>query len=52
VQHIASALGTHVTEAAVTLLAVYAVLQEAISSGQISEFENELPLDLRSALRG
>jgi len=52
VQHIASALGTHAAEAEITLHAVYAVLQEAISPGQISEFENDLPLDLRAVLRG
>lgn len=46
VQHVASALRTHVPEAARALRVVYGVLKEALSPGQITEFEARIPKDI------
>ena len=43
VQHIASGLKTHATEADCALRVVYAVLREAVSAGQIAELEAAVP---------
>lgn len=42
-QHIASGLDTHVTEAERALHVVYRVLREAVSAGQIAELEAAIP---------
>jgi uncharacterized protein (DUF2267 family) len=47
---VAAALGTHAVQAEVVLRGVYAVLQGAMSPGQIAEFEAELPDDIRVLL--
>jgi uncharacterized protein (DUF2267 family) len=50
VQHVASALGTHAAEAEAVLRAVYSVLRDALSPGQIADFEAQVPADVRSVL--
>jgi uncharacterized protein (DUF2267 family) len=50
VQHVAAGLGTHAARAETVLRRIYAVLQEAISPGQIAEFEAQLPADIRTLL--
>lgn len=50
VQHVAAGLGTHAARAEAVLRDIYAVLQEAISPGQIAEFEAQLPADIRTLL--
>jgi uncharacterized protein (DUF2267 family) len=51
VQHVASALDTHAPAAEAMLRGVYSVLREALSAGQIAEFEAQLPADVRAVLR-
>jgi uncharacterized protein (DUF2267 family) len=46
VQHVAASLGTHAARAETVLRDVYAVLRDAISPGQIAEFEAQLPADI------
>jgi uncharacterized protein (DUF2267 family) len=50
VRHLAAGLGTHAAGAETVLRRIYAVLQEAISPGQIAEFEAQLPADIRALL--
>ena len=50
VQHVAAALGTHAAQAEIALRGVYTVLQEAISPGEIADFEAGLPHDIRALL--
>ena len=50
VQHVASALGTHAAEAETMLRGVYSVLQDALSAGQIADFEAQVPADIRAVL--
>ncbi len=45
-QHVAAALGTHVPGAERALRVVYDVLKEALSPGQIREFETHIPKDI------
>ena len=45
-QHVASALGTHVPGATPAVRVVYDVLKEALSPGQIAEFEAHVPKDI------
>jgi uncharacterized protein (DUF2267 family) len=51
VQHVAAALGTHAAQAEAVLRGVYSVLQDALSAGQIAEFEAQVPDDIRALLR-
>ncbi len=46
VQHVGAALGTHAPEGARALRIVYRVLKEAVSPGQIAEFETHIPKDV------
>lgn len=50
-QHIASGLETHVTEADRALRIVYGVLREAVSAGQIAELEATVPKPIGAYLR-
>lgn len=45
-QHLGSALGTHAPGAEAALHAVYGVLKQAVSAGEIADFEAHLPKDL------
>jgi uncharacterized protein (DUF2267 family) len=45
-QHVASALGTHVPGATRAVRVVYDVLKEALSAGQIAEFEGRVPKEI------
>ncbi len=49
-QHIASALGTHVPEAQRALRAVYRAVKAAVAPGQITAFEAHIPRDIVTAL--
>jgi uncharacterized protein (DUF2267 family) len=51
VQHVAAGLGTHAAHAEAVLRGVYSVLRDAMSPGQIAEFETQLPDDIRALLR-
>ena len=42
-QHLGSELGTHAPEAERALWAVYGVLKQAVSAGQIADFERHIP---------
>lgn len=46
VQRVAAALGVHATEGERALRAVYRVIKEAVSPGQLAEYEARLPKDL------
>jgi uncharacterized protein (DUF2267 family) len=50
VQHVAAGLETHAARAEAVLQGVYSVLRDAMSPGQISEFEAQLPDDIRALL--
>lgn len=50
VQHVAAALGTHAVQAETVLRGVYAVLRQALSAGQVAEFEAQVPDDIRMLL--
>lgn len=50
-QHIGHALDAHVPEAQRTLRAVYGALTEAVASGEIADFEERIPKDIRALLR-
>jgi uncharacterized protein (DUF2267 family) len=52
VRHVAARLGTHAAEAETVLRAVYSVLQDAVSPGEIAAFETQLPADIRALLHG
>ena len=49
-QHIAATLGTHAPEGERVLRTVYRVLKEAVSPGQIAEFEAHIPKDIAAFL--
>lgn len=51
VQHVAAALGVHARDGARALRAVYQVLREALSPGQIDELEAHVPKDLAAFLQ-
>jgi uncharacterized protein (DUF2267 family) len=50
VQHLAAELGTHAPDGERALRAVYQVLKEAVSPGQIAEFEAHIPKDIAAFL--
>jgi uncharacterized protein (DUF2267 family) len=50
VQHVAAALGVHATEGERALHTVYEVLKEALSAGQITEFEARIPKEIVAIL--
>ncbi len=50
VQHVAATLGTHAPEGERAVHAVYRVLKEALSAGQIAEFEASIPGDIAAFL--
>jgi uncharacterized protein (DUF2267 family) len=50
VQRIAAALGVHARDGERALRAVYRVLGEAVSAGQLAEYEARLPKDLAAFL--
>jgi uncharacterized protein (DUF2267 family) len=49
-QHLGATLGVHVPEAERALLAVFSVLREAISPGQVSDLEAHLPREIAALL--
>lgn len=49
-QHVASRLGTHAHEAETALRAVYGVLKQAVSAGEIADFEAHIPKDIAALL--
>ena len=50
IQHVASTLGVHAPEGERALRAVYRVLKDALSPGQISEFEAHIPKEIAAFL--
>ena len=46
VQHVAATLDTHATEGERVVRAVWSVLKDAVSPGQIAEFEAHVPKDI------
>ena len=50
VQHVAAALGAHAADDERALRIVYRVLKEAVSAGQIAQFEAHIPKDIASLL--
>ncbi|MBI4588936.1 MAG: DUF2267 domain-containing protein [Candidatus Rokubacteria bacterium] len=50
-QHVAAALGVHAPEGERALRTVYRVLKEAVSPGQITQFEAHIPNDIAAYLR-
>lgn len=51
-QHIGAGLGTHTPEAERALRVVYGVLREALSTGEVTAFEAQVPKDIAALLRG
>jgi len=51
-QHLGSALGTHAPGAETALRAVYGVLKQAVSEGEIADFEAHLPKEIAALLEG
>ena len=49
-QHLASALGVHVPDAERALGAVFGVLREAVSAGQVGDLEAHLPKEVAALL--
>jgi uncharacterized protein (DUF2267 family) len=49
-QHLGSGLGTHAPEAEIALRAVYGVLKQAISPGEIAALEAHIPKDIVALL--
>ena len=49
-QHLGSALGTHAPGAETALGAVYGVLKQAVSEGEIAHFEAHIPEDIAALL--
>jgi uncharacterized protein (DUF2267 family) len=49
-QHIGSALGVHASEAEAALRAVWGVLKEAVSAGEISDLSAHIPKDILTLL--
>lgn len=49
-QHLGSALGTHAPGAEMALRAVYNVLKQAVSAGEIADFEAHIPKDIAAFL--
>jgi uncharacterized protein (DUF2267 family) len=52
IQHVAAALEAHAAVGERALRAVYRVLRQAVSPGQIAEFEAHVPTDIASFLHG
>ena len=50
VQHVAAALGVHAADGERALRIVYRVLKEAVSPGQVAQFEAHIPKDIASFL--
>jgi len=50
VQHVAAALGVHAADGERALRIVYRVLKEAVSPGQIAQFEAHIPKDIAAYL--
>ncbi len=50
-RHVGAALAVHAPEAERVLQAVYGVLKEAVSSGEIAGFEAHIPKDIATLLR-
>ena len=50
VQHVAAGLDTHAAHAEVVLRGVYSVLRDAMSPGQVADFEAQLSDDIRALL--
>ncbi len=51
VQHIGAALGGHAADGERALRIVYRVLKEAVSPGQIAQFEAHVPKDIAALLK-
>jgi len=51
VQHVAAGLETHAARAEAVLRGVYSVLRDAMSPGQLADFEAQIPDDIRALLR-
>lgn len=49
-QHLGSGLGTHAPAAKTALRAVYGVLKQAVSAGEIADFEAHIPKDIAALL--
>ncbi len=49
-QHLGSALGTHAPGAEVALRVVYGVIKQAVSEGEIADFEARIPKDIAALL--
>ena len=49
-QHLGSGLGTHAPAAETALRAVYGVLKQAVSAGEIADFEAHIPKDIAALL--
>lgn len=49
-QHLGSALGEHAPGAEIALRAVYGVLKQAVSEGEIAHFEAHIPKDIAALL--
>lgn len=50
VQHVAAALGVHAADGERALRIVYRVLKEAVSPGQVAQFEAHIPKDIAAHL--
>ncbi len=51
-QHLGRALGVHAPEAERALTAVFGVLREAVSAGQVGDLEAHLPKEIAALLEG
>jgi uncharacterized protein (DUF2267 family) len=51
IQHVASTLGTHAPDGERAIRTVYRVLREAVSPGQIAEFEAHIPKEIATFLK-
>jgi uncharacterized protein (DUF2267 family) len=51
-QHLGAALGVHAPEAERALTAVFGVLREAVSAGQVGDLEAHLPKEIAALLEG
>jgi uncharacterized protein (DUF2267 family) len=49
-QHVGAALGVHTPEAQRALLVVWGVLKQAVSAGEIEDFEASIPHDIAALL--
>jgi uncharacterized protein (DUF2267 family) len=50
IQHVAAALDVHAPEAERALHTVYGVLREAVSTGELTDFEARIPRDIAAIL--